>query len=89
MKSSTVQVRNKLGLHARAAAQLVRVASGFESEITLIDGTKSANAKGIMGLMMLAATQGTKLELRIDGTDEVTACEAILQLFDSRFGEDE
>ncbi len=89
MRSSIIQVRNKLGLHARAAAQLVRVASGFESEITLIDGTKSANAKGIMGLMMLAATQGTELELRIEGPDEVNAYEAIQQLFDSRFGEDE
>ncbi len=89
MRSSTVQVRNKLGLHARAAAQLVRVASGFESEITLIDGTNSANAKGIMGLMMLAATQGTELELRVEGADEVIAHEAIQQLFDSRFGEDE
>lgn len=89
MRSSIIQVRNKLGLHARAAAQLVRVASGFESEITLIDGAKSANAKGIMGLMMLAATQGTELELRIEGSDEVSAHEAVQQLFDSRFGEEE
>lgn len=89
MRSSIIHVRNKLGLHARAAAQLVRVASGFESEITLIDGAKSANAKGIMGLMMLAATQGTELELRIEGSDEVSAHKAVKQLFDSRFGEEE
>ncbi|MDE0310414.1 MAG: HPr family phosphocarrier protein [Acidiferrobacterales bacterium] len=89
MRSTTIQVRNKLGLHARAAAQLVRVASGFESEITLVDGAKSADAKGIMGLMMLAATQGTELELRIDGPDEAVADKAVQQLFDSGFGENE
>ncbi len=89
MKSGNIQVSNKLGLHARSAAQLVRVASGFESEIKLINGAKSANAKGIMGLMMLAATQGTELELRIDGPDETIAYETIRQLFESRFGEDE
>ena len=89
MKSGIVYVRNKLGLHARAAAQLVRIASGFESEIKLVKDEETANAKGIMGLMMLAATHGTQLELQAEGPDEDNAFEAIQQLFDSRFGEEE
>ena len=82
-------MRNKLGLHARAAAHLVRVASGFESEIKLVKDEETANAKGIMGLMMLAATQGTQLELQAEGPDEDSAFESIQQLFDSRFGEED
>ena len=89
MKSGIVYVRNKLGLHARAAAQLVRIASGFESEIKLVKDEETANAKGIMGLMMLAATRGTQLELQAEGPDEDSAFDAIHKLFDSRFGEEE
>ena len=82
-------VQNKLGLHARAAAQLVRVASGFESKITLRNSSETADAKGIMGLMMLAATKGTELELVAEGSDEDTAYKDIKRLFDERFGEEE
>ena len=82
-------VQNKLGLHARAAAQLVRVASGFESKITLRNGSENADAKGIMGLMMLAATKGTELELIAEGSDEDNAYKDIKRLFDERFGEEE
>ena len=89
MKSGNILVQNKLGLHARAAAQLVRVASGFESKITLRNSSESADAKGIMGLMMLAATKGTELELIAEGSDEDTAYKDIKRLFDERFGEEE
>ncbi len=84
-----VEVINKLGLHTRAAAELVRTASRYESAITLQKDDISANAKGIMGLLMLAATQGTMLELRVEGPDEEQTCLAIVELFKNRFGEAE
>ncbi len=89
MKTGTLEVRNILGLHARAAAKVVHTASGFESKIRLSNGSESADAKGIMGLMMLAATKGTQLELETDGPDEDVAYEAIETLFVTCFGEDE
>ena len=89
MKSARIEVLNKLGLHARAAAQVVRIASGFESEISLHNDNQSANVKGIMGLMMLSATQGTSLLLKAEGADENSAFEAIQKLFETRFGEEE
>jgi len=88
MKSATLVVKNKLGLHARVAAQIVRTANGFESEIHLSNDNHSANARGIMGLMMLAATQGTTLNLVVDGTDEETAFNAMKEIFESSFGDD-
>ena len=89
VKSGRIEVLNKLGLHARAAAQVVRIASGFESEISLHNVNQTANAKGIMGLMMLSATQGTSLLLEVEGADENSAYEAIQQIFETRFGEEE
>ena len=89
MKSGRIEVLNKLGLHARTAAQVVRIASGFESEISLHNENQIANAKGIMGLMMLSATQGTSLLLEAEGADENSAFEAIQQIFETRFGEEE
>ena len=89
MKSGRIEVLNRLGLHARAAAQVVRIASGFESEISLHNKNQIANAKGIMGLMMLSATQGTLLLLEAEGADEISAFEAIQQIFETRFGEEE
>ena len=89
MKTCDVEVLNKLGLHARAAAEVVRTASGFESEITLAFVDHTVSAKGIMGLMMLAAIKGTHLTLCVDGADEDEAYPAIRELFESRFGEEE
>ncbi len=89
MQTVHVEVLNKLGLHTRAAAELVRVASGFESRISLLKDGRSADAKGIMGLLMLAATQGTVLELTVEGPDEAESCSAIVSLFAGRFGESE
>lgn len=89
MIKQTTEVTNKLGLHARAAARLVNEASGFESEIKLCRDGQEVDAKSIMGIMMLAASQGTRLEIRVDGADEQAAMESIALLFQSRFGEEE
>jgi phosphotransferase system HPr (HPr) family protein len=85
-----VLVKNKLGLHARAAAKLVRLASRFSSEILLSreDANQRIDSKSILGILMLAASEGTRLVFSIDGQDEMEAGEAIRQLFETRFGED-
>lgn len=89
MKQREIRIINKLGLHARAAAKVVHTASDFDSRIFLgIDG-EEVNAKSILGLLTLAATQGTPLTLRADGPDEDEAVEAISNLFADRFGEGE
>lgn len=84
-----IEVINKLGLHARAATRLVNKASGFESDILLERDGQQVDAKSIMGIMMLAASQGTELEIIVDGTDEQHALDAIVRLFCARFGEEE
>ncbi|HSH40700.1 MAG TPA: HPr family phosphocarrier protein [Arenicellales bacterium] len=89
MLQRTVTIKNKLGLHARAAAKLVKTAGGFESTVTLEKDGNSADAKSIMGVMMLAAAQGAELELSIEGEDETEAMEAVVSLIDNLFGEEE
>ncbi|MCU7958419.1 MAG: HPr family phosphocarrier protein [gamma proteobacterium symbiont of Bathyaustriella thionipta] len=84
-----VTIINKLGLHARAAAKLVTLASHFSSEIILQRGDNQVNGKSIMGVMMLAAGQGTELTLQADGDDEEQAIEELKDLIAKRFGEDE
>jgi phosphocarrier protein len=85
-----VLVSNKLGLHARAAAKLVRLASRFSSNIYLSreDANQQIDSKSILGILMLAASKGTQLMISIEGQDEVEAKEAICQLFETRFGEE-
>ncbi len=87
MIKKNIIILNKLGLHARAAAKLVHLASRFESESKLIKGTKTANGKSIMGVMMLAASRGTELELMVEGPDEEHAMTALCELINNRFGE--
>lgn len=89
MLEGTVKVVNQLGLHARAAAQLVRVAAGFKSRIHLHrdDRDVQANAKSILSVLTLAAAIGTELILRAEGEDEQLAFEAIEILFKNGFGE--
>lgn len=89
MLESKVKVVNQLGLHARAAAQLVRLASGFKSRITLkrIDNAVVADAKSILSVLTLAASKRTRLELEIDGEDEQEALPAIEEIFANGFGE--
>jgi phosphocarrier protein HPr len=89
MIERTLQVKARLGLHARAAAKLVRVASGFSSKVELrrVDTSVSADAKSILSVLMLAAGRGTSLRATADGIDEEAAINAIDQLFASGFGE--
>ena len=81
---------NRLGLHARAAAKLVHLAGGFKSSVVLVDGSgEEIDAKSILGILLLAAGQGTALTLRCTGVDELEASGAIVALFADRFGEGE
>ena len=89
MQSSTIEITNKLGLHARAAAKLVKLCSGFSSHIEIGTPGQMMNAKSIMGLMMLAASQGTTLTITAQGNDEDAAHQTIRQLIENRFDEDE
>lgn len=84
-----VTISNKLGLHARAAAKLVRLASQFSSDIKLARNNTEINAKSILGVMMLAAANGTKLELIVNGTDEIEAVATLETLINNRFDEAE
>ena len=80
---------NNLGLHARAAAKFVALASGFESDIKVSKDEQTVNAKSIMGVIMLAAAKGTSLLLTIDGKDEEMAAKKLSDLIATRFGEDQ
>ena len=85
----TLTIINKLGLHARAAAKLASTCSRFSSRIQIGFNGKMVDGKSIMSLMLLAAANGSEIELTIDGEDEETAAEAVTQLIGQRFGEDE
>lgn len=89
MIQTEVKIINPLGLHARAAAQLVRLAGKFKSKIQLIrqDNAVMADAKSILSVLTLAASKGTKLQLFIEGSDEIEAKEAIIAIFEAGFGE--
>lgn len=89
MLERNVTIVNALGLHARAASQLVRTANKFESSITLsrTDGSMTADAKSILNILTLAASKGSELRLVTDGPDEDTAMETIADLFEKGFGE--
>ena len=89
MKSAQVKIVNKLGLHARAAAKLVALASEFTSAVWLVRGDKKVDATSIMAVMMLAAGQGTELEVHAEGGDEGEAIDRIARLVSDRFGEPE
>ncbi len=89
MIESKVTIINKLGLHARAAAKLVTLASSFQATIKLHTSGKQANGKSIMSVMMLAASKGTEITLRINGSDEKQALAALKILIQQRFDEAE
>ena len=84
-----VTIINRLGLHARACAKLVKAAAHYESRVELLQGEESADAKSIMSLMMLAAPQGSQLTLKAEGADAQAAVAEIMQLINERFGEEE
>ncbi len=87
MLEETVVLRNRLGLHARAAAKLVHTASAYASKITLTKNGDEVDSKSILGLLLLAAGKGTPLKLRVEGADEEEAFEAVKSLIDRRFDE--
>lgn len=89
MIEKTVKIINPLGLHARAAAQLVRLAGKFKSKIKLVrtDNDVMADAKSILSVLTLAASKGTELILTVDGADETEAVEALEELINKGFGE--
>jgi len=88
MINRQIEIINKLGLHARAAAKLVTCASNFNSEVLLSHNGQKVNGKSIMGVMMLAAAQGTTITLSTNGEDEKQAMTALEELINDRFGED-
>ena len=87
--SKAYVINNKLGLHARAAATLVRIANQFECEITIRKQRHVVDGKSILGIMTLAASRGTPIEITGDGPDAGEAIRAIGACIDNRFGEDE
>jgi phosphotransferase system HPr (HPr) family protein len=86
--SQEVTIINKLGLHARPAALLVKTATKFDAEVFLKKGTLEVNGKSIMGVMMLAAEMGSKILVVARGADEKEALEAMVKVFETKFGEE-
>ena len=89
MPSVSAPIANKLGLHARAAAKLTHVASGFQSDLWLSRSGRRVNAKSIMGVMMLAAGKATQVRIEAEGADAEAALAALAGLIAERFGEGE
>lgn len=89
MIKQEIQIINKLGLHARASTKLTQTASQFTCEIWIERNSRRVNAKSIMGVMMLAASNGSTITLEADGQDEQAAMDALVKLINSRFGEPE
>lgn len=89
MQKQEIDIINKLGLHARASAKLTQTAAQFQSQVFIAKGGKRVNAKSIMGVMMLAAGKGSRVELEVEGADEVDAMAALTALINDKFGEGE
>jgi len=87
MPERTVLIENKNGLHARPAAEIVKLAAKFTSEITIVKDDLDVNGKSIMGVMMLAAEHGSSITLRAEGPDADQALDALATLVHNRFGE--
>ena len=83
-----MEVKNRLGLHLRAASALAQTAAKFASQVMIGRGKDLINGKSVTGLMMLGAAQGTKLKVRAEGVDAREALKAVQELFDDRFGEE-
>lgn len=86
--SREVTIVNRLGLHARAAARFVRLASEFAADVKVTRGSRTLNGKSIMGLLLLGAACGTTMTIAADGVDETAAVERLSALVAARFGED-
>ena len=84
-----LEIQNKLGLHARAAALFVQTVNKFSSQVTVTNDGQSADGRSIMGMLTLGATQGSKIQVEVTGEDADKALRAIEKLLDSRFNENE
>lgn len=82
-----IEIRNKLGLHARAAAKLVHTAAGFKSDIKIRKGDEEVDGKSILGILLLAAGRGTTITIKANGEDEAEAVDAIEKLINAKFDE--
>ena len=89
MIKNKIKIINKLGLHARASAKFVSTAAKFQSQIDVTSNSQTVNGKSIMGVMMLAANQGSELMIEISGPDEKKMNEALTELINNYFGEGE
>jgi len=87
--TKNLEIINKLGMHARAAAQFVQLASHFSSHIEIEKDKRRVNGKSIMGVMMLAASKGSEIILYADGEDEEESINKLEELINNRFNEDE
>lgn len=87
MVRKEVEIKNEAGLHARPATLLVKTAGQFKSDVVFMKGNNEVNAKSIMGIMAMGAVKGEKIEVRVDGSDEKEALEAIVSLFETNFEE--
>ena len=87
MITKKLTILNKLGLHARAAAKVVSMANEFESTIIITKDGKNADARSIMKLLMLSASQGSRIRIEVDGTDQKDAMKSIEKLFNNKFDE--
>ena len=81
-------IRNKLGLHARAAAKIVQTSNQFQSRISIIKNGREADAKSMLDILTLSCPRGTRIELRAEGKDAAEALAALAVLFDNKFGEE-
>lgn len=88
METKTFVIKNRLGLHARAAAQLVQTSNRFRSDVLVEKEGLEVNGKSIMGILMLAAPQGSRIQVTIKGEDQQEAMTAIGRLIEDGFGED-
>ena len=87
MISRDIEIKNKLGLHARAAARLVHTAARFKSDIKIRKGDEEVDGKSILGILLLAAGRGSTITVKADGPDEAEAVDAIEKLIDAKFDE--
>ena len=87
MIERTIEIKNKLGLHARAAAKFVHTAARFKSDIKVRKGEEEVDGKSILGILLLAAGRGSTVVVKADGTDERDALDAVEKLIDAKFDE--
>jgi len=88
MTEREVEIVNRLGLHARAAAKLVHAAGAFQSRVTMLKDGEEVDAKSILGILLLAAGQGSRVRIRCEGADEEEAMRAVTELIANRFDEE-